>query len=184
MIRNFGMAIVVMILVATGLWKVVVAQDDQCPVQQQPDQQFDQCCPVQQQVAGSGPPFFLVTYDMEANLGDCVAQTYQNMANILNGYADVPADRTNYYSAVDNANDCEITGWQAIISNVQPNCNGYLVTLSIIPTLASNTFGQSAVIMDSDYSEQYQVNNDGSFTYEGFLDPNGLAGEMPSIATF
>lgn len=157
-----------------GLWSAVAAQEALCPIM---------VMPVQQPLADSGPQFFRVAYDASVGLDPATDQTYQKLVGVLNGYATVPATRTVYYSAINNANDCTITGWQAIITNVTPNCNGYAVTLSIIPTLASNTFGQSALIVDSNYSEGYQVNNNGSFTFLGAQDPYNQAGQMPSIAT-
>lgn len=101
----------------------------------------------------------------------------------INGNAFIPNARLNHYSAVNNANGCVITTWQGIISNVQPNGNGNLVTLAYVPLLDSGTYGQCCFIVDSDYTEQYQVNNDGSFQYTGSFDPEGRAGQMPEIAT-
>jgi hypothetical protein len=124
----------------------------------------------------------LVTYDEETVVDPNLRQLHQNMANTLNRFAGVPDARRNYYSAVDNANDCVISGWRGIISDVQPNGHGNLVTLDVNPTLISGTYGASPVIFNSDYQEQYQVNNDGTFQYVGSLDPQGLAGQLPAIA--
>lgn len=143
MIKKFGKVLFVAALIITGFWKIVAVQavhNQPEPAQPQGGQQND------------GPAFFLVSYDTKANLNQGEVQLYQNMVNLLNGYANVPQDRLNYFSALNNANGCTITGWQGYISNVQPNCNGYAVTISITPTLASNTYGQAAVVYDSDYS--------------------------------
>jgi hypothetical protein len=128
------------------------------------------------------PPDFWVTYDNQVIVDPNAQQLYQSMGNILTGWAGLPNDRLNYYSAVDNNNDCVINGWQGIISNVEANCNGYLVTVAVVPLLASDTYGTTAVVMDSDYSEQFQVFKDSTFEYIQSLDPLGLAGQMPGLA--
>jgi hypothetical protein len=113
------------------------------------------------------------------NLDQNTQQLYQSMQNSLNGSTFVPNDRTNYYSAVINVNGFVLNDWGGIITNVQPNANGFLVTVDVVPSLSSDTVGPNAIICDSDYSEQYQVFGDGSFQYVGFLDTQGLAGQMP-----
>ncbi len=108
-------------------------------------------------------------------------QLYQSMQDVINGYAITPADRTTYYSAVNNANGHVVNGWQGIITNVQQNANGYLVSIDVIPSLSSDTGSACEIVFDSDYSEQYQVFADSTFQYVGSLDPQGLAGQMPVI---
>lgn len=113
------------------------------------------------------------------NLDQNTQQLYQSMQDSLNGSTFVPNDRTNYYSQVNNVNGFTLNGWQGIITNVQPNPNGNLVTVDVLPGLSSDDVGACAIICDSDYSEQYQVFGDGTFQYIGFLDPQGLGGLMP-----
>ena len=137
-----------------------------------------------QQPVYDGPAAFLVSYDTQTNLDPNTAQLYQTLASVLNGSLRVPNDRLNYYSAVNSQNDCQILGWEGIVTGVAPNANGYLVTLDVHPYLGSVTDGASAFVVSGDYSEQYQVNNDGSFQYTGFLDPQGLAGQLPAISGF
>jgi hypothetical protein len=118
------------------------------------------------------------------NLDQATQQLYQNMVNILNGYTGVPNDRLNYYSAIVNADGYSVGVWTGGISSVQPNCNGYLVTVLVTPAFSSPDYGPVGVPVDSDYSEQYQVFNDNTFQYVGSLDPQGLAGQMPAIASW
>jgi len=116
------------------------------------------------------------------NMDPNTQQLYQNMQDSLNGSTFVPNARTNYFSAVYNVNGFEVSSWQSIITNVQPNADGsHLVTIDVLPCMSSDTVGACSIILDSDYSEQYQVFGDGSFQYVGFLDPQGLAGQMPLI---
>jgi hypothetical protein len=131
-----------------------------------------------------GPPGFLVDYDREAKLAENTARIYQPIVRALNGCAQVPGARLNYYSAVNNHNGLVITGWQAIIVNAQANGQGYVVTLDVNPTLAGDGFGPMCVPWDSDYQEVYQVHDSGKFRYIKSLDPRGLAGKMPGIACF
>ncbi len=112
-------------------------------------------------------------------------QLYQSMQNILNGYTGLPADRLNYYAAVNDANGWVIVGWGGFITNVQPNGSNFVVTLTVRPTLSSDTQGACGAILNADYSEIYEVFGDGTFLYTGFLDPLGLAGRLPQdIAVF
>jgi hypothetical protein len=78
-------------------------------------------------------------------------------------------------------NSCTITGWTGVITGIQPNCNGYLVSVLVTPALSSDVYGASTIVVASDYTEQYQVNNDGSFQYLNSLDPQGLAGQLPDL---
>ena len=134
------------------------------------------------QPAGDGPHFFLVSYDETVITDPTQRQLYQSLADVLNGWQQIPNDRLNYYSAVDNQNGYAITGWQGIITTVQPNNNGYSVTVSITPTLTTDAAGSQSVPMTADYSEVFQVNHDNTFQYTGFLDPQRLAGHLPDIA--
>jgi hypothetical protein len=113
------------------------------------------------------------------NLDANTQQLYQSMSDALDGFADVPNDRSNYYSAVNNVNGFVVLGWGGCITNVQPNGNGNLVTIAVTPPLAADGVGALALIIDSEYAEQYQVFADGTFQYVGFLDPLGFAGQMP-----
>lgn len=120
-----------------------------------------------------------LTFD-PTNLDAYTQQLYQTMQNIINSYAISPNDRIIYYSAVDNVNGYMVNGWQGIITNVQQNANGYLASIDVLPDLSSDS-AASAIIVDSDYSEQFQVFPDGSFQYTRSFDPLGQAGQMPTI---
>jgi hypothetical protein len=67
---------------------------------------------------------------------------------------------------------------------VQANCNGHLVTVQVIPSLSSDVYGPAACAVTFDYSEQYQVNNDGTFQYLGSVFTQALAGQMPYLIGF
>ena len=115
-----------------------------------------------------------------SNLDANAQQLYQAMQNTMNGYAIMPADRTTYYSAVNNVNGYVVNGWQGIITNVQPNAQGNLVSIDMIPGLSSDT-AACGMIVDTDYSEQYQVFADGTFQFVGAFYAPGSAGQMPTI---
>jgi hypothetical protein len=115
-----------------------------------------------------------------SNLDANTQQLYQSMQDAINGYAITPANRTTYFSAVYNSNGFVANGWAGTITNVQPNGNGYLVSVDVIPCMSCE-WAACAIIVDSDYYEQYQVFPDGTFQYVGSFDPQGLAGQMPTI---
>jgi hypothetical protein len=125
-------------------------------------------------------PAFSVGFNDQAVPMDQI-QLYQNIATTLSGFNQVPNDRLTYYSAVNNNNNCTIVGWGGFITGIQPNCNGYLVSVLVTPSLSSPVYGGAAIVIGADYTEQYQVNNDGSFQYLNSLDPQGLAGQMPDL---
>lgn len=114
--------------------------------------------------------------DLDAN----TQQLYQTMQDSISGYAVTPNVRTAYYTTVNNANGYVVNDWCGLITNVQPNANGYLVSVDVVPSLSGNTVA-CGVIVDSDYSEQYQVFADGTFQYVGSLDPQGTSGQMFTI---
>lgn len=128
------------------------------------------------------PGPFLVSYNERIITDPDARLIAQNLANTLNGYNVIPNDRLAYYAAVNNNNGCEISAWQGSITDFQANANGYLVTMSVLPTLSSEEYGPATLVLNSDYTEQFQVNNDGTFAYAGSFDPQGLAGLMPSLA--
>lgn len=114
------------------------------------------------------------------NLDANAQQLYQAMQNAISGYAITPPDRTTYFSAVNDDNGYTVNGWRGIITNVQPNANGNLVSVDVLPDLSCDG-AACAVIVDSDYFEQYQVFPDGTFQYVESFDPQGLAGQMPTM---
>jgi len=116
-----------------------------------------------------------------SNLDANTQQLYQSMQNSIDGFAITPADRASYYSAVNNVNGYTVNSWQGIITNVQQNANGYLVSVDVLPGLSEDNGSACAITANSDYSEQFQVFADGTFQYVGSLDPQGLAGQMPVI---
>lgn len=176
---KLGRIAVVAIVVIGGtacFWRLALARVGQQPSRYGPQigQEF---------IPPDGPTAFLVSINGTANLDPNTKQLHQSMATALNGYAVVPNNRLTYWSAVNNANAFVVMGWQGMITDVQANGNGNLVTVMVSPSLASDTYGQACVILNSDYSEQYQVNNDGTFVYVGSFDPQGLAGQLPGIAS-
>ena len=115
-----------------------------------------------------------------SNLDPDTKQLYQAMQNSIDGFAITPADRPTYYSAVYNVNGYVVNGWQGIITTVQANANGNLVSIDVIPGLSSDA-APSAMIVDSDYSERYQVFPDGTFQFVGAYYAAGSSGQMPTI---
>ena len=115
-----------------------------------------------------------------SNLDPNTKQLYQTMQNAIDGFAITPADRPTYYSAVNNVNGYVVNGWQGIITNVQANANGNLVSIDVIPALSSDA-AACAIIVDSDYSEHYQVFPDGTFQFVGAFFAAGSSGQMPTI---
>ena len=106
---------------------------------------------------------------------------YKSMPDILDGYTLTPKDRLAYDAAVDTK-DFRPIQWSGCIRDVRRKSRGHLVTIGIIPLMSSDHIGACTVVLDSDYSEQYQVFIDGSFRSVGFLDRQGLAGRMPEMA--
>jgi hypothetical protein len=121
------------------------------------------------------PGTFPLAVDFDpANLDPATVQAFQAIANTLNGYTGYQNDRSTFFGGHTPDGGYNLTGWQALITSAQPNANGHLATLLVIPDLTSN--GSDAIIRDLAYFEQYQVNADGTFAYVGSLDPNGQAG--------
>jgi hypothetical protein len=127
------------------------------------------------------PPAFCVVVDPTLNLTPDQQALYQQMATDLQDVAAIPNDRLNYYSAVNNPPNYVIRGWGGTVQNVQPDCcGGYLVTVFVKPHLSTTAYGNSTIILTSDYCEIYQVTNDVP-QYVSFTDPAGLAGQMPDF---
>lgn len=122
-------------------------------------------------------PTISVVVDPTLQLDQNTQNLYQQMASILDGSSFVPADRRNYYSAYVNSNTETIHGWSSWLQNVAPNCNGYIVTITVIPTMSSSNAGGCTILDGSSYFEQYEVTN-GQAQYVGFIDPNGTAGQQ------
>lgn len=130
------------------------------------------------QPPNDGPPAFLVVGDPDAPAGS--QATFDAMAATLNGSPAIPADRINFFAAVINPPNSVITGWQGVVTGVQPNGTGNQVTVLVSPTLTTDTYGPATIITSSQYSEVYQVNADNTFQYLGFLDPQNMAGQPPA----
>jgi hypothetical protein len=125
--------------------------------------------------AFQGPPTtFPLSVTFADGLDPQTAALYQNIANTLNGFTGYPVNRANFFAGYVNAG-YTIYGWNAVIFAAQQNGNGYLVTLGVAPGMSPSN-GRDIIINDLAYSEQYQVNNDGTFAYVGSLDPNNQAG--------
>jgi len=124
---------------------------------------------------GDPPPDpFEVIVDPDLNLDPNTQALYQQMAATLDGYAAVPQDRLNFYSALNN-----IAAWGGVVEDVQPNGGGYLVTVNVNAVLSPGDNGLvSFVAMPGPYSEIYQVTN-GVIQYMGFNDPQNAAGQQP-----
>lgn len=137
----------------------------------------------QEPISEDDTPLFCVDFDADIVLA-AQQSLYRQIVNTLIGFTDVPKDQLTYFSAVNNSNNCVILFWLGIITNVQANCNGYFVTVQVIPSLTSTVYGAAAFAMTTDYSEHYQVNNDGTFQYQGSVYTQALAGQMPNIIGF
>ncbi len=116
----------------------------------------------------------MVDFD-PTNLDPATTILYQGFQATLNGFAGLPDARSAFFAAYNPNNGFEIGGWYAMIVASQPNGNGYLVTLSISPSMMVSGSADS-LIFDLVYQEQYQVNNDGTFAYVTSFDPNGQTG--------
>lgn len=128
-------------------------------------------------------PVWEVEADWSLELNESDQALYDQVAATLTGVSDIPNDRTNYYSAVNNTPGYTINGWTGLVNSVTPDGNGgYNVTVSVDPKLSTTQFGLYTD-MESDYSEQYSINANNNVTYLGFLDPQGLAGLLTSFAS-
>lgn len=119
-------------------------------------------------------PTFPVDVDPALTLDQATQAQYQQLANQLSGYATVPNDRLNFYSAFVNSPDFTVVGWQGILEDVGSDPSGSVVTLSVIPAL------DYVMAYPISYTEQYLVGNDGSIQFLGSADPLGVAGQFPS----
>ena len=72
------------------------------------------------------------------NLDAATYQLYESVRSNINGDVNIPIARTNYYSTVNNVNGYNLNGWGGIITSIQPNAHGYLVSIDVQPEL----FGQ------------------------------------------
>ena len=122
-----------------------------------------------------GDPVFPVYVDSYLTLDQATLALHQQMATALSGYATVPADRTNYFSALNNNPAFDFGYWAACIDTVQAVQGGTVVTVAVYPVFSN----RASILTPNDYTEQYLVGNDGSITFQGSADPNGYAGQMP-----
>ncbi len=122
-------------------------------------------------------PVFPVSVDSSVSLDQATLNLHQQMANALSGYATVPNSRTNYFSALNNHPEFTFGYWGATLENVQTVAGGNVVTVYVYPVFTN----RSSILSPNDYTEQYLIGNDGSITYQGSADPNGYAGQMPSV---
>jgi hypothetical protein len=125
------------------------------------------------------PPLDLSTYvsvDPSFPLDASTMAVYQRVATTLNGSTFVPQDRLDYFSVYANSTTDLIVGWAAFVEDVEPNCNGSLVTIRTQPSISSSLIGACTILLGPNYYEQYQV-GDGPVTYQGFLDPDGTSGQ-------
>ena len=131
-----------------------------------------------------GNRIFPVGVEYSLQLDPATQTLYAQMASTLTGYPNVPPDRTNYYSSVVGQAGYSINGWGGLVSNVQPNCYGNLVTVQVFVNLSSDTLGPATIVLSSYYFEQFQVNNDNTINYLGFLDPNATTGQQFEMCDF
>lgn len=129
---------------------------------------------------GGQGPFWTVTVDWGLQLDAPTQALYQQLADLFSTLTTVPADRTNFYSALAQQRpDLIINGWNGMLTNVQTNPDGtYTVTVTAIPSFSNAT--QLTVL--SLYSERYSVDQNMNVTYLGFLDPENLAGTLPAMS--
>ena len=121
-----------------------------------------------------------VDYD-STNLDDATNQIYLNVQNTLTGFTGYPNDRATFFAGYNDSNGFSLSGWGAWIHAVQANGNGFLVTVSVSPGLSSSKIGADCQIDDLAYTEQYQINNDGTFQYIASFDPNNQAGQVSAL---
>ena len=86
-------------------------------------------------------PVTSVAVNPTLQLDQFTQANYQQMAATLDGSSFVPDDRNTYYSAYVNTNTETIHGWAANVENVEPNCNGALVTITVVPMMSSSNAG-------------------------------------------
>ena len=121
-------------------------------------------------------PSISLSIDPSLPLDASTSAHYQQMASTLNGSAFVPQDRVDYYSAYANSDTDKITSWWANLQQVQANCNGFLVTIRVQPSISSSEKGAQTILLGPNYYEQYQISN-GQVAYQGFLDPDRSSGQ-------
>ena len=121
-----------------------------------------------------------VTVDWSLTLNADDTTLYQKMATAVSGYANIPGDRTSFYSSLNNPPNLVINGWSGMVNNVQTaDGGGYVVTVAVFPDLTTAAYGEHTTV-SSEYSEQFGVDSNGNVTYMTFLDPAGMAGQMPA----
>ena len=132
-------------------------------------------------VDGDPPPDpFPVAIDPTLNLDPDTQALYQQMATALDGYAAVPNDRLNFYSAINNPPNSAVTCWGGFVEDVQPAAGGgYQVTVAVTASTATSDLGPRTLpAMAGPYYELYNVNG-GVIQYLGFQDPRNVAGQPP-----
>ena len=124
------------------------------------------------------PPFWDVGVDWGLQLDAETQALYQQMANLFSTVNAVPNDRLNYYSAVNDPPNWTIQNWTGLVTGVAANGDGtYQVTVTANPCFAQST----TLVILSDYSEIYHVDQNNNATYVGFSDPNNWAGTIPGL---
>ncbi len=121
------------------------------------------------------PSTWAVSVDWGLRLDPNTQALYQNMANAVSTFTNVPADRLHYYSAL--INNVKVTGWAGMVTNVAAIPGGYKVTATVTPMTGTG------VTYDTDYSENYFIETNNVVNYLGFSDPLGLGGHMPESVT-
>jgi hypothetical protein len=127
------------------------------------------------------PAVWAVNVYSELNLGMDDQQLYQSMASVLTGVVIVPNDRLNYWSAVNNPPNSSISSWYGSVTVVTPDGNGgYLVTVAASPNVTLASGGAVSASLGN-YTEQWDIDVNNNATFVQSFDPEGLAGQMPTL---
>ena len=109
-----------------------------------------------------------VTVDWSLTLNAADTTLYQKMATAVSGYANIPGDRTSFYSSLNNPPNLVINGWSGMVNNVQTAAGGgYVVTVAVFPDLTTAAYGEHTTV-SSEYSEQFGVDSNGNESHVTF----------------
>ena len=129
--------------------------------------------PVHAQVPNTWQVTVIEDGQLDAPLDNAIRTLYQNAAGIISTVATVPNDRLTYFSAYPN-----VTRWAGLVTNVQANNNGYVVTINVCMNPST------AEVYASNYVENWFIDANDNATYLGFLDPDGTSGQTFDCLSF
>jgi len=121
-------------------------------------------------------PFWDVKVQWNLQLDENTRALYRRMADLFTSVKAVPDDRLKFWSAV-NTPPWRIHRWLGMVANVEVAEGGYFVTVTAHPKVEHN----SSLTFGGLYSEVYFVDHNNRFIYKGSLDPEQMAGKMPSM---